>query len=110
MSRKENQSHSSWGGKRAGAGRPPGIPNKLGSDIKGMILAALDNVGGVTYLEEQARANPGAFMVLVGRVLPMQVNVDAKVSLELLVTQAIANAAVIESTADDVSNTAILSC
>jgi hypothetical protein len=37
-----------------------------------MILGALSAVGGQRYLEEQATANPVAFMTLLGKVLPMQ--------------------------------------
>lgn len=39
-----------------------------------MILQALDNKGGVSYLETQADSNPTAFLTLVGKVLPLQVN------------------------------------
>ncbi len=58
------------GGARKGAGRKKGIPNKINSDVKGMILAALDKVGGPEYLEKQANANPNAFLTLLGKVLP----------------------------------------
>lgn len=58
------------GGKRPGAGRPKGAPNKLNSDIRGMILGALEAKGGQRYLELQAEANPVAFMGLLGKVLP----------------------------------------
>lgn len=37
-----------------------------------MILGALSDVGGRDYLAEQARANPVAFLGLVGKVLPLQ--------------------------------------
>ena len=43
-----------------------------------MILAALDEVGGHSYLVEQARANPAAFLTLVGKVLRTQVNTTVK--------------------------------
>lgn len=33
-----------------GPGRPKGVPNKLTSDVKAMILAALDKAGGAEYL------------------------------------------------------------
>jgi hypothetical protein len=36
-----------------------------------MVLQALDNVGGVAYLEAQAAQNPAPFMSLLGRVLPL---------------------------------------
>lgn len=53
--------------------RPPGVPNKINAILKDMILQALDDAGGVSYLVEQARENPTAFMALLGKVLPMQV-------------------------------------
>lgn len=56
----------------AGMGRIKGVPNKLTQDVKAMILAALDGLGGQEYLMRQGQENPGAFMTLVGRVLPMQ--------------------------------------
>jgi hypothetical protein len=92
----------------SGIGRPKGIPNKLTSDIKGMILAALDAVGGADYLKRQAEENPGPFMALVGKILPTQLNLDAKVSLELLVTQAISHAALTAvANGEDVSDTIV---
>ena len=56
----------------SGQGRPKGVPNKLTSDVKAMILAALDKAGGVDYLVAQADTNPVAFMTLLGKVLPLQ--------------------------------------
>ena len=52
-------------------GRKKGSVNKLTSDVKQMILNALDKVGGEDYLQGQALTNPNAFMTLVGKVLPM---------------------------------------
>lgn len=44
-----------------------------------MVLVALDAVGGATYLAEQARKNPVAFLNLVGKVLPLTIaNADDK--------------------------------
>lgn len=63
----------SRGGARPNAGRKAGVPNKLTSDVKAMILAALDKAGGVEYLARQAQETPGPFLALVGKVLPMQV-------------------------------------
>lgn len=61
------------GGKRAGAGRKKGIPNKLTMALKEMILEALAAEGGIDYLRKQAKDNPVAFMGLLSRILPMQV-------------------------------------
>lgn len=61
---------------RVGGGRPKGVPNKNTTLLKEMILAALDKAGGVDYLAAQAEENPGPFMTLVGKVLPLQVQGD----------------------------------
>jgi hypothetical protein len=41
--------------------------------LKEAILASFDRVGGIDYLERQARENPTAYMTLLAKVLPMQV-------------------------------------
>lgn len=58
------------GGRIPGAGRKPGVPNKMTTDLKGMILGALAGAGGEAYLQRQANENPSAFLTLVGKVLP----------------------------------------
>lgn len=62
----------------AGPGRPKGKPNKVSSDIKAMILTALGNAGGASYLEERANdpRTAAAFLGLVGKVLPMTIAGD----------------------------------
>ena len=83
-----NESEKRHGGRRPGAGRKKGVPNKVTADIKAMVLGALDRAGGEEYMLEQARSNPNAFLTLVGKVLPTQitgpndgpVQVDAKYS------------------------------
>lgn len=60
----------------AGKGRPKGVPNKTTAAVKDMILQALANKGGVEYLERQADENPIAFLTLVGKVLPLDVNAN----------------------------------
>lgn len=63
------------GEKRPGQGRPKGAVNKATKELKDMILGALDNAGGVKYLERCAKdpKTAGAFLTLVGKVLPMTV-------------------------------------
>lgn len=59
----------------AGPGRPKGLENKMPRELKLMILQALDKAGGVAYLVQCARneKTAGAFLTLVGKVLPLQV-------------------------------------
>ena len=63
-----------------GRGRPPGAQNKVSKALKDMILGALDQAGGPgggeAYLVEQAKANPAAFLTLVGKVLPTTLQGD----------------------------------
>lgn len=64
------------GGKRAGAGRPAGKPNKLTADLKDAIMNAFDEVGGQSYLCKVAAEDPRTFCTLLGKVLPMTVAGD----------------------------------
>lgn len=64
---------------KAGPGRPKGVPNKTTALLKDAILRAAEKAGEkvgdeglVSYLEDQAEKNPGPFMSLLGKVLPMQ--------------------------------------
>jgi hypothetical protein len=61
------------GGKREGSGRKPGVPNKINADLKEMILGALSDAGGRSYLAARASDTPAAFLTLIGKVLPMQI-------------------------------------
>jgi hypothetical protein len=66
----------SKGGRRPGAGRPRGKPNKTTADVKAAILSAFDKAGGVGYLVQVAENDPKTFCALLGKVLPMQVTGD----------------------------------
>lgn len=63
-----------------------GIPNKYPKALKEMILSALDKAGGEDYLREQAEANPAAFLTLIGKVLPLQVNQKTDMNGKLTIT------------------------
>ena len=71
------------GGRREGAGRPKGVPNKLNRDIKEMVLGALSDVGGREYLAARAIDTPTAFLTLVGKILPLQLVSDGSGSNHL---------------------------
>ena len=66
----------------AGKGRPKGSVNKTTALLKDAILMAAQKAGGggdegiVEYLTIQAHTNPGPFMSLLGKVLPMTVAGD----------------------------------
>lgn len=67
------------GGKRQGAGRKPGIPNKITTELKEAILQAADeahNDGVVGYLKQVAQTNSSAFVALLGKVLPLTIAGD----------------------------------
>src|SRR5262245_1224131 len=53
------------GGRRPGAGRPKGSPNRLSATLKEMILNSLDRVGGEEYLGRLAIENSSAYAGLL---------------------------------------------
>lgn len=57
----------------AGPGRPKGVQNKLTRTVKEAIEAAFNGVGGHEYLMRQAEENPQAFLTLLGKIIPAQV-------------------------------------
>ena len=65
------------GGGKPGPGRKPGIPNKANGLLRDAIIQAAEDAGGkdgiVGYLTQQAKKHPAAFLSLIGRVLPLQV-------------------------------------
>jgi hypothetical protein len=77
---KNNPEKSKRGGARPGAGRPKGVPNKLTRTIKEAIEAAFEQVGGHEYLARMAEDQPTAFMALLGKAMPTQI--DANVSTQ----------------------------
>ena len=61
---------------RSKTGRKKGTPNKTTALLKDAILKAAEGAGGgdlVKYLQRQADENPGPFLALLGKVLPLQV-------------------------------------
>ena len=84
---------SKRGGKRPGSGRKKGTPNKFTMHLKEAILEAARLAGGdggeVAYLQRQANENPGPFMSLLGKVLPLQVAGDKDNPLFAVIEQRI---------------------
>ena len=69
-------------------GRVKGTPNKLNSDVREMIKAALDKKGGQVWLEAQMDANPVAFMSLISKIIPAEVNLGGQKENPVLVNEA----------------------
>jgi hypothetical protein len=80
------------------AGRKKGTPNKRTALLKDAILLAAEQAGktypgkepGLTkYLKTQAIANPGPFMSLLGKVLPIQMigNDDEPLAITVVLKQ-----------------------
>jgi hypothetical protein len=72
-------------GVKTGGGSRAGVPNKVTKELKDMILGALDDAGGQKYLAEQAIQSPAAFMSLVAKVLPRDMNITADVKQQTIV-------------------------
>jgi Family of unknown function (DUF5681) len=72
------------------AGRPTGAQNKTTTVLKDAILAAAEQAGDglVGYLRNMATTNPGAFLSLLGKVLPMTLAGDKDAPLQQRVTVA----------------------
>ena len=61
------------GGRRVGAGRKKGVPNKISADLKDAVIKTFKKVGGIKYLEGVARTDPAVFCRLLGRLLPHEI-------------------------------------
>ena len=73
----------------AGKGRRKGSTNKATKALKEMILGALDQAGGEAYLLSQAENNPVAFMTLIGKVLPSEIQAQLTGALSVHVNTGI---------------------
>lgn len=69
--------------KKKTGGRKAGVPNRVPAALKEMILQALTNLGGVDYLEKQAKENPQSFMTILGKVLPLDINAKTDIALKV---------------------------
>lgn len=80
----------------AGKGRPKGSQNKTTALLKDAILQAAEQAGGpeglVGYLTLQAAENPAAFMTLLGKVLPLQIQGDPDAPLVHVIERRIVKA------------------
>jgi hypothetical protein len=74
---------------RSRTGRRKGTPNKTTALLKDAVLQAAGTAGGqgglAGYLALQATLNPGPFMALLGKVLPLQLQGDEDHPLKMVV-------------------------
>ena len=69
-------------------GRPKGSQNKTTVLLKDAILKAAKSAGDgdmAVYLQRQATINPGPFMALLGKVLPMQITGDPDSPVKMVI-------------------------
>ena len=72
-------------------GRKPGSLNKITKDINEALIESFDILGGVNYLVEQGKANPVAYMSLLGKKLPKDVNNNVTLNKSELLQEIVAN-------------------
>ena len=70
------ENKSSYGGKREGSGRKPGVPNKLSSTVKENVIEVFDRIGGVEQMAVWATDNPNQFYNIYAKILPMQTEIS----------------------------------
>lgn len=63
--------------------RPIGAKGNKSNELKNMILASFidKRVGGIDYLVKQAEENPTAYMGLIGKVIPKEVEMEVRRSI-----------------------------
>jgi hypothetical protein len=61
------------GGKRNGAGRRTGVPNKISGTVKENVIAVFEDIGGVGAMSKWAKGNPSDFFRIYSRLLPTQI-------------------------------------
>lgn len=72
-------------------GRQKGTPNKTTALLKDAVLKAATQAGRegglVGYLQRQADLNPGPFIALLGKVLPLQISGEDGAPLQVSVVR-----------------------
>jgi hypothetical protein len=87
---KIEEDKSNWGGPRAGAGRPKGVPNKVSRQVKENIVSVFEELGGREEMVKWAKSddrNKTEFYRMYSRLAPIEQKVsgDAEAPLELRV-------------------------
>jgi len=64
-------------------GRRPGSLNKVTVQVKEVLDEAFERLGGVDFLSEWARENPGEFLKIWSKLIPRDLRVEAETTLTL---------------------------
>lgn len=64
-------------------GRKKGTKNKVTRNIKEALLQSFEHIGGFEYLATQAYENPTAYMSLLAKLLPTQLEGSAENPIRL---------------------------
>ncbi len=54
-------------------GRPPGVPNKIGAQVKENVVTVFSQIGGIKTMVAWARRNKTEFYRMYSRLIPTQV-------------------------------------
>ena len=108
MSNKELQPVAKRLPPSAGRGRQKGELNKFTRTVKEAILAAFDEVGGHEWLVQQAKDNPVAFMGLLAKILPTQIDLKSNGEPIKIIVERADQKLPITIDADDARNSAAL--
>ena len=66
-------------GRVKSGGRKKGTPNKATKLIKDAVMESFAKVGGVDYLVRVADEDPKAYLILLGKILPSEINATVSV-------------------------------
>ena len=75
------------GGKKPGAGRPKGSPNKLTVDLRKAIHEAYEKAGGVAYLLQVAQDDPKTFCALLSKTMPKEIVAEVNHTMKNLMDE-----------------------
>jgi len=66
-------------------GRKKGVANKITTDMRAIVLEALDKLGGAEWLAKQAEKAPKDFMQMLSKMIPKAIDQRINESINLRV-------------------------
>ena len=80
----KQSSISSHGGKRDGAGRKAGVPNKISGTVRDNVISVFEQIGGTDHMRDWALENPNQFYNMYAKLLPLQLTGDPNNPIETI--------------------------